>query len=260
MLTVGGVWSSGPRIPTETICLGTGGTISETGRRLGGGSVYTSTGGWSTPIAFGSASVVATVWWSELEPGSINNDMDDCERWRGENISPLEDWVGLSMRLFFDGLSFDMMMIIKRKRVWSGCASHCLPPWSIPPIDSNLFYHCFLSSTHRSAPWWANWKLISTWNGKREYFRDRKRPVHTGKLSIRLRYYGEIWYIVFLLFYMDLLTLLLPQVCGLHADKRHWKVRWGDVYPKGRDGIHSIFLPIISTATCWRSPTLNPRK
>ena len=45
MLTVGGVSCSGPGLLVETICLGIAGTVAETGRRFGGGSVYTSTGG-----------------------------------------------------------------------------------------------------------------------------------------------------------------------------------------------------------------------
>jgi hypothetical protein len=44
MLTVGGVSSSGPGLLTEIICLGIAGTIAETERIFGGGSVYTSTG------------------------------------------------------------------------------------------------------------------------------------------------------------------------------------------------------------------------
>ena len=35
-----------------------------------------------------SASAVATVWCSELEPGSINDDMDDCDGRRREDIFP----------------------------------------------------------------------------------------------------------------------------------------------------------------------------
>lgn len=45
MLTVGGDLSSGPGLLTEAICFGIA------GRRFGRGSVYTSTGGRSTPIA-----------------------------------------------------------------------------------------------------------------------------------------------------------------------------------------------------------------
>ena len=48
MPTVGGVSDSSPGIPglvTEAICLGIAGTIAETGRRFGEGSVYASTGG-----------------------------------------------------------------------------------------------------------------------------------------------------------------------------------------------------------------------
>ena len=47
MLTVAGVSSSGPILVllVETICLGTAGTVAEIGRRFGGCSVYTSTGG-----------------------------------------------------------------------------------------------------------------------------------------------------------------------------------------------------------------------
>ena len=48
MLTMGGVSCSGPGL--ETICLGIEGTV-ETGRGIGGGSEYASTGGWSTPLA-----------------------------------------------------------------------------------------------------------------------------------------------------------------------------------------------------------------
>ena len=47
MLTMGGVPSSGessPGRPTEATCLDIAGTV-ETGRRIGGGSEYTSTGG-----------------------------------------------------------------------------------------------------------------------------------------------------------------------------------------------------------------------
>ena len=47
MLTMGGVPSSAkssPRRPTEVTCLGIAGTV-EIGRRTGGGSEYTSTGG-----------------------------------------------------------------------------------------------------------------------------------------------------------------------------------------------------------------------
>ena len=45
MLTVAEVSNSGPGILAETICLGIAGTVTETGRRFDGGSVYTSTGG-----------------------------------------------------------------------------------------------------------------------------------------------------------------------------------------------------------------------
>jgi hypothetical protein len=45
MLTEGGVSSSGPGLLTETICLGIAGTVAETGRRFGGGSAYSSSGG-----------------------------------------------------------------------------------------------------------------------------------------------------------------------------------------------------------------------
>ena len=47
MLTVAGVSSSGPILVllVETICLGIADTVAETGRRFGGCSVYTSTGG-----------------------------------------------------------------------------------------------------------------------------------------------------------------------------------------------------------------------
>ena len=48
MLTVGKVSCSGTGIPTETICLGIAliaGTVAETGRRLGGGSVCPLTSG-----------------------------------------------------------------------------------------------------------------------------------------------------------------------------------------------------------------------
>ena len=47
ILTMGGVPSSGESGPgrlTEATCLGVAGTV-ETGRRIGGGSEYTSTGG-----------------------------------------------------------------------------------------------------------------------------------------------------------------------------------------------------------------------
>ena len=45
MLTVGGVSSSGPGLPTETICIGIADTIVEVGSRFGGGSVSTSADG-----------------------------------------------------------------------------------------------------------------------------------------------------------------------------------------------------------------------
>ena len=46
------------------------------------------------------------------------------------------------------------------------------------------------------------------------------------KAVIRLRYYSEIWQVVHLLFYSDLLILLLlSQVYGLHVDKQRWEAR-----------------------------------
>ena len=45
MLTVRGVSSSGPGLLTETTCLVIAGTVAETGRRFGEGSVYSSSGG-----------------------------------------------------------------------------------------------------------------------------------------------------------------------------------------------------------------------
>jgi hypothetical protein len=79
MLTLGGVSSSGPGLLTETICLDIG-TVAETGRKFGGGSVYASTGGRSTPLAGATLSgkilermnsiykkdVVARIWFITL--------------------------------------------------------------------------------------------------------------------------------------------------------------------------------------------------
>ena len=56
--------------------------------------------------------------------------MDDRGGRRREDIFPffsLKKWVSLFMRLFFDGLSFDMMMIVK-SRDSVGCevaVPHC---------------------------------------------------------------------------------------------------------------------------------------
>ena len=73
------------------------------------------------------------------------------------------------------------------------------------------------------------------------------------KAVIRLRYYSEIWFVVFLLFYTDLLTLL-SQVHGLlHVDKQRWKAWWGNVYPKGGDGSQSIKVSfdLVRLDPCW---------
>ena len=45
ILTEGGVSSSLPRLLTERICVGVAGTVAETDKRFGEGSVSTSTGG-----------------------------------------------------------------------------------------------------------------------------------------------------------------------------------------------------------------------
>ena len=137
MLTVGGVSSSSPGLRTEGICVGIADTIAETDRRFGEGSVSTSgASGWSTPTRIAVSrlsaggrllksmkkheismlsqgfsyylvsvySVTTLWWWSELEPGSTNDDTDsdDRERRGREDIFPLEDWERLFVGLFFD--------------------------------------------------------------------------------------------------------------------------------------------------------------
>jgi cleavage stimulation factor subunit 3 len=102
-----------------------------------------------------------------------------------------------------------------------------------PPNSTEIFLPSLPKFDASERALVGKWKAYLKWEeGNPLEIEEKDRSILITRIQgvyrkavIRLRYYSEIWYGVFLLFYTDLLTLLLSQVHGVHVDKQHWKVR-----------------------------------
>ena len=101
-----------------------------------------------------------------------------------------------------------------------------------PPSSSEIFLPSLPKFDASERALVGKWKAYLKWEeGNPLEIEEKDRSILITRIQgvyrkavIRLRYYSEIWFVGFLLFYTDLLTLLLPQVHGLHVDKQRWKV------------------------------------
>ena len=117
-----------------------------------------------------------------------------------------------------------------------------------PPSSSEIFLPSLPKFDASERALVGKWKAYLKWEeGNPLEIEEKDRSTLITRIQgvyrkavIRLRYYSEIWHVVFILFYTNLLIHLLFQVHGLHMDKQRWKAWWGHVYPKGGDGSQSI--------------------